>query len=115
GFLRHLQRLELLDIRRGVWHAGPAPSPLEPPFDGLPRSLTELRIDAWDPEPLKEQLHKLLGFKPEVRQRYEPEPQKASWTISAPSAGVEVWRTYGSLADAFAGQDFDTEYAALQH
>ena len=36
SFLGHLQRLERLDMEEGIWHLGPKPSPLEPPFDRLP-------------------------------------------------------------------------------
>src|SRR5689334_5225733 len=52
GFLRHLRRLERLDIPHGVSHGGDGSSPLEPPFDGLPQSLRRVRIDAWEPGPL---------------------------------------------------------------
>jgi hypothetical protein len=115
GFLSCLPKLERLDVRRGVWHAGPRPSPLEPPFKGLSRNLTWLRINAWDPEPTKAQLRDLLGFQPTVYQRYGPQPRAASWTIHAPDDGVDDWQMYGSLADAFADQDFATEYDALKY
>jgi hypothetical protein len=115
GLLRHMPKLERLDIHTNVWHAGPAPSPLDPPFEGLSRDLTWLRIDAWEPGPLKTQLRELLGSQVAVYQRYGHESQAASWTIRAPGDGLEVWHTYGCLVDVFDDKDFATEYDALKH
>lgn len=117
GFLRHLPRIEWLDLHQGVWHQGPGPSPLEPPFDGLSRHLTWLRLDAWDPEPLKRALHAYLpaGAQVSVAQRHGPEPQAASWTIREPHGPGDPWLTYGSFADLYdAGRDVPTEADGLR-
>jgi len=123
GFLRHLQQLERLDMFNGVWHNGQSPSPLEPPFDGLPHSLSNwLRIDAWNATTLEQQLREHFGLPPgpgphvSVHQRYAPEPDKASWTITPLDADDpdSHWSTYGSFCDAFDGTSDDTEHDALQ-
>jgi hypothetical protein len=113
--LRLLPRLRHLRIHTGVRHRGPSPSPLEPPFDGLPPSLERIQIDAWDPEPVAAALQ--ARFPDAVRgvfQRYGPEPAYASWTVHPPSGEDETWSTYGSRADAFGGTTEDTEGAALR-
>jgi hypothetical protein len=109
--LRHLPNLERLELS-GVYHDGSGDSPLEPPFDGLSKKLTWLRIESWDPDPLKQQLTEYLaGFVPSVYQRYDPEPDKASWTLLAPVDDGDPWATYGSFADLF-GPKFETEHDA---
>jgi hypothetical protein len=113
GFLRQLERLQSIDITQGVWHSGSDRSPLEPPFEGLPKTLTNVRVDAWEPERVKRDLQQYLGEEVSVRQRYPPTPDQASWTITAPRGGVRQWTTSGSLCEAADGRDGDTEYEAL--
>ncbi len=115
GFLRLLPNLERLDLTHGVWHDGRGPSPLQAPFEGLSRKLTWLRVDAWEPAPLKAQLTEYLGgrFVPTVYQRYGPQPAAASWTVHASSDG-ELWHTYGSLYDLFDGRAGEVEGDALK-
>jgi hypothetical protein len=102
SFLTHLPRLERLDLFERIEHAGPGPSPLEPPFTGLAKTLTWLRLDAWDPEPLKRALHAHLPLRTpdgypvaSVYQRY-PYRKRVPWELQE---GVEGWSTYGSLLE----------------
>lgn len=117
SFLRHLPKLDRLDLFRGVWHAGAHPSPLEPPFDGLSRGLTWIRIDAWDPETVRPALADYLDrpsdddWHPTVYQRHEPEKREPPWT---PRRYDDGWTTYGSLHDAWQ-DEFETEYDASDH
>ena len=111
GFLRHLTRLERLDLAWGVWHSGRSRSPLEPPFDGLARTLGRLRIDAWEPAPLEASLRAYLGHEVSVLQRYGPEPHHRLWSITPLEGG---WISYGSLWEASEGRDGDTEPEALK-
>jgi hypothetical protein len=118
GFLRALPELEHLDAYTGLRHAGPGPSPLEPPFEGLSKHLTWVRIDAWDPPPTNAALRAYLGVDPDdveaavsVAQRYafkEPDPP---WTITAYD---DQWITYGCLFREERGTHDDTEYDALR-
>ncbi len=62
NFLRHLTGLTGLDIVRGVHHTATSPSPLQSPFDGLPRSLRGVRVDADDPERTRDELSDYLGL-----------------------------------------------------
>lgn len=61
GFLRLLPMLDHLDLHAGVRHAGPLPSPIEPPFEGLSKRLTFCRIDAWHPDLVRAALCAHLG------------------------------------------------------
>lgn len=119
GLLRELPLLERLEIT-GVHHDGSGPSPLEPPFDGLPRGLTWLRFAANDHEALQAELRRHFGLTAAdivagkravvVYPRHVPPPGARSWTLRAPGTS-EVWSTYGSLADHF---DTETEHEALR-
>jgi hypothetical protein len=102
SFLAELQQLERLDLFDRIEHSGPTPSPLEPPFVGLAKTLTMLRIDAWEPEPLKRALHAHLPLRTpdgypvgSVYQRY-PYTQRVPWEIQAVTDG---WTVYGSLLE----------------
>jgi hypothetical protein len=101
-FLKYLGRLERLDLGHGVWHRGPRPSPLEPPFPGLAKTLTQLHINAWEPEPLKQALHDYLPLSnPEgnpvgsVYQRYPYQPRRP-WQMREHNG---KWHVYGSLME----------------
>jgi hypothetical protein len=114
GFLRHLRRLERLRIELGVWHRGPEPSPLEPPFAGLPTTLRHISLDAWKPEPLKAALQEHLpAASVVVLQRYGVDDGEP-WEILPPGDGDDEWCAYGSLWDAMGAGDDETEYDALQ-
>lgn len=117
GFLRWLPKLTRLDLEQGVSHKGSGPSPLEPPFAGLSRNLTWLRIDAWEPDPLKRALYAYLpeGAHVSVYQRYGPQPRAASWVILDPEEDGDPWHTYGSFADLYdAEHDVPTEHDGLK-
>jgi hypothetical protein len=118
GFLRDAPQLTYLDAHTGLRHAGPGPSPFEPPFHGLPKHLTWLRIDADDPEPTRAALREYLGIDPadieagpSVYQRYPFEAPPPPWTITACDG---TWITYGSLFREEQGESNDTEYDALR-
>jgi hypothetical protein len=118
GFLRSLPALERLDAVTGLRHSGPDPSPLEPPFAGLSKQLTVVRIEAWDPAPVRAALHRYLGSDPDdvesglsVMQRYAFEEPEQPWTIRAHDGN---WLTYGSFFREEAGAHDDTEYDALR-
>jgi hypothetical protein len=121
GFLTHLSTLERLDMVSGVLHAGTAPSPLEPPFAGLPRGLTYVRVEADDPTATKAALQRYLAHPEDpvgedviVVQRHPYDDvgeRDADWAIVPSDAG---WQTYGSLADTLGPDAFDVEYDALQ-
>lgn len=118
GFLRSLPALRHLDLASGILHRGPGPSPLEPPFDGLSRQLTSLRIEADEPEPLRAALREYLGVAtddpegPSVRQRYPYEEPAPPWSIREDDDGCSV---YGSFArEEHAAHDDVTEYDALR-
>lgn len=100
GFLQALPDLTYLDAHTGLRHAGPGPSPFDPPFIGLPKHLTWLRIDADDPEPTRAALRAYLGI--------DPAPP---WTITAHDGR---WMTYGSLFREERGTHDDTEYDAMR-
>jgi hypothetical protein len=119
GFVSQLRRLEELDVREGVWQDPSSPSPLEPPFDGLPRTLTSVRIDAWAPDEVAAGLRRYLDtVQVSVSQRHPVPTDLAPWTIDAPEPGQDQWSTLGSLYEAFDGRDGDrelaTEHEALQ-
>lgn len=110
GFLRVLPALRTVRIDCGVHHRGAAPSPLAPPFDGLPRGLREIRIDAWRPGKVRAALQRRYPrASVVVQQRTRYVPGTGSWTISR---FEDEWITYGSFADAFDNRH-DTEYEAL--
>ncbi|MEV4420489.1 hypothetical protein AB0L40_11010 [Patulibacter sp. NPDC049589] len=115
SFLRHLPELDRLDLFEGVWHAGPGPSPLDPPFEGLSRKLSWIRIDAWDPDTVKPALAAYLvrdaDHPPTVYQRYAPRKRRVPWE---PFADPNGWQVYGSLHDAAADDDIETEYDAAE-
>lgn len=117
GLLRHLPNLTRLEAKRGAWHTGTDPSPLEPPFDGLSRKLSWIRIDAWDPVTVRSALSAYLDrptdadWGPAVYQRYAPEKRLPPWT---PQGGEDGWGVYGSLHDT-SPDDFETEYDASDH
>ncbi len=112
GFLAELPQLEHLDFFPGVWHAGRGSNPLEPPFEGLPRTLQWLRYDAWDPDTVQPAVRAYLGHEEAVHvgQRYGHEPAKAAWTLHH-DGDDGGWHTYGTLADEF---DCETENEALK-
>ena len=121
GFLRSLPNLVYLDAYNGFRHVGPRPSPIEPPFDGLSKHLKFLRVDAWEPEPLRAALQAYLGIDPSdveagpsVVQRYEFEEPAPPWSIiEVPDGGG--WCAYGSLLRDEPGEhDDDTEYDAAR-
>jgi hypothetical protein len=122
AFLRALPNLERLEMSSGVLHAGPGPSPLEPPFDGLSRKLSWLRIEGDDPEVLQAQLQSYLPSTYPVvypRPRYDddgPIADEGEWQLIEPDPDdpESVWQTYGSLADAFIDDDFAVEYDACE-
>ncbi|WCB93276.1 hypothetical protein DSM104299_01988 [Baekduia alba] len=115
GLLRHLPLLESLFLY-GVEHTGAGPSPLRPPFDGIPRqNLNRLIIDA----PLAErdlitnELRETFGFEEiAVRARKPFVPPPPPWQISETSDGQ--FAVYGSLADAFDLSSDETEVDALR-
>ena len=115
GLLRSLPRLERLEARRGAWHDDSAPSPLEPPFDGLPRGLTWLRIDAWDPDAIGPALAAYLGRPaddpPVVYQRYPPQGRRPPWSLLEDDDG---WQVYGSLHERADSDEVETEYDAAE-
>jgi hypothetical protein len=115
GFLRDLPLLESLFLY-GVEHTGAEPSPLRPPFDGIPReNLNRLIIDA----PLAErdlitnELRETFGFEEiAVRARKPFVLPPPPWQISETSDGR--FGVYGSLADAFDLSSDKTEVDALR-
>jgi hypothetical protein len=119
GFLRSLPKLESLTLSPGIDDAGRGTSPLEPPFDGLPRTLRRVHIQADHPERVEAELKALLHIGPPsdaqdvgvwVNAREPFEEPTRPWTILGPDDGI--WTTYGSLSRAEAGAYDDTEYDA---
>ena len=95
----------------GVWHRGPEPSPLEPPFTGLTKTLRRVSLDAWEPDALRAALEEyLLVASVMVVQRYEPETHEP-WAIDHDD---DEWVTYGSLWEAMDAGDDETEYDAMK-
>jgi hypothetical protein len=119
SFLRSLPALERLDMHTGIRHAGAGPSPLEPPFHGLSKRLSFVRIDAEDPEPVRRALCAYLGLDPDdpasaavVYERRAASESQPPWTISElPDGG---WAVYGSLWRASGGSDGTTEFDLLR-
>lgn len=112
GFLRQLPALKRLWVRKGVWHRGAGPSPLQPPFDGLPTSLQDIQIDAWEPQAVRPALIKHLGGPDtiSVPQRYAYEEPEPPWTITEYDGQFLV---YGRL---YENEDLDdpNEYDACR-
>lgn len=98
GFLRELRSLQRLEVCPGVWHNGSQPSPLEPPFEGLPQSLKTISIDAWKPDELQATFEEHLGLAVYVQQRAPNEPPAPDWVIQEYQGGFVA---YGSLAEAW--------------
>lgn len=120
GFLRTLPELERLDIDTGIRHVGIRPSPVEPPFDGLSRRLTFVRIAAEDAERVESELRDYLGIVPgsevpgsgiSVRRRRRVDEPRRPWSIVPPD-GSGTWVAYGSLARDDGDDPDDTEYDA---
>ena len=116
GLLRCLSGLERADVF-GVRHRRSAgASPLEPPFEGLPKSLSWLRIDTELPvDELKAQIDAYLGCDVSVEPLYLPRPSDQPWWISESDTGSGLWLSAGSFASYFSGLDFDEEARALRH
>jgi hypothetical protein len=119
GFLRHLPRLEHLDMYQGLRHSGASPSPIEPPFEGLSRKLNFVRIDSDEPAATRTALCAYLASDPDdpesgivVSERLDSEPPSEEWAITGPVDGV--WTAYGSLHRAELGTAEDTEYEACE-
>jgi hypothetical protein len=117
GLLRALPRLEHLDMYSGLRHAGPGPSPIEPPFDGLSKRLRFVRLDAWNPPPLHDALQAYLGLDPNdpqsgpvVYQRCRVDARERPWTLKWADDGT--WSVYGSLLREEHGEHDDTEHDA---
>ena len=117
GFLRELGRLERLDLL-GVTHDASNPSPLEPPFDGLSRKLSWLRLEGDDPEPLTAALNNYLPSRcaavlPLLDDGEDSAVADGEWAVIEPEPGDDdpAWLTYGSLADAY---DFEIEHDAAR-
>ncbi len=122
GFLRHLPELVTLRMEDGVVHAGPGPSPLEPPFAGLSRKLRWVRVSAVDPEPLKAALEAFIapprddGDGPQgvtVYQREAAAPAEPAWTIRE-FEGDDGFGVYGSLQQALGQGSEETEYKVVK-
>lgn len=122
AFLRELPTLKRLDVDTGIRHAGTAPSPLEPPFQGLSRRLRFVRIDADDPEAVKALLRAYLGIAEgevvprggvSVKRRRDVQAPRRPWSIVEPD-GDGTWVAYGSLAREDGRGDDDTEYDACK-
>ena len=120
SFLRELPELRILRMEQGIFHDGPEPSPLEPPFAGLSRNLTWVRIDAADPEPLRMALEEIMArpaptdsgpYGVTVYDRPPPDQRSApgEWAVHAYDDGG--WGVYGSLYEALDCDD-ETEYEA---
>jgi hypothetical protein len=118
GFITRLQRLKSLKLDC-VWHGGGKPSPLEPPFDGLPRTLRRVRVDAWEPAALRRALQEHLppGAEVSVQRREDVDDGgdgNGEWELIPPEGSVREWSTYGSLWDAMHAGDDETEYDAME-
>jgi hypothetical protein len=111
GFLGGLPQLERLDLYRYVWHDGPDPSPLEPPFQGLSKQLNWVRIDAWEPERVRKALDTYLGRPAVTTYQREQPTARPEWAIM--ELGDE-WHAYGSLHRAEHALSDTTEYAAAR-
>jgi hypothetical protein len=119
GFLRELPKLDNLWVT-GVRHIGPAPSPVEPPFDGLSRGLQRVIFEAADPGAAEAAMRRYVTVSDDELQisvrplstavAGEAEPP---WTITEPIETGGHWFTYGSLADHAGDGRESTEYDAL--
>jgi hypothetical protein len=69
GFVDHLPALRIMYLK-GVWHAGPRPSPLIPPFERLPPNIAKgaLSFETAHPHTLGDALRAHYGL-PAVRRR----------------------------------------------
>ncbi len=117
GFFARLNRLKSLELDC-AWHRGASPSPIEPPFVGLPRTLRKVTIDAWEPAVVKQALHQYLPDAQIVVDRREnsddDDDSAREWEIMPPEGSVREWSTYGSLWDAMHASDDETEYDAMK-
>ena len=123
GFLEALPWLRYLDVR-GILHAGRGPSPIVPPFTGLPAGLLGGLIEVPDHKAARSAWRARagqpagpdadgLGF----RALWWPTDEDRStrpWTIREPDLDGDPWTTYGSLQHAAQGQDGETETDALR-
>lgn len=108
-FLEPLRCLDYLRLDPGVW--------LDPPFEGLPPTLTSITVDAWDPDTTRDMLRRQLpGAHVLVQQRFGPAPAVERWAIAPPEPGDDPpeWSAYGSLADAAGDPSVETENQALR-
>jgi hypothetical protein len=110
GFLAQLPQLTTLDLR-DVRHAGRRPSPLEPPFGGLPTGLRAGLIEVPEPDRIRDELMRHRDAVPSFRDLLTYDEGR-DWEIDA-LEGDDGWATYGSLYLAADGQDGETEYDAL--
>ncbi len=120
SFLRSLPALERLDMHTGIRHSAKTPSPLDPPFEGLSKRLSFVRIDAEDPEPVRRALCAYLAIDPDdveaspvVYERAAARDSRPPWTTFELSDG-SGWGTYGSLLRALGEGDDETEADALR-
>jgi len=115
GLFRSLPRLERSDVFGFRHRRSAGPSPLEPPFDGLPEKLSWLRIDAELPvEELKPAIETYLGRHVSVEQLYLPRESDQLWWINQSDDG-QRYLAIGSLADHFTEKHFAEEAQALRH
>lgn len=112
GFLAELRELEDVDIRFGVWPDPRRPSPLDPPFEGLPRTIKSVSIESWTPDIVAAELSRYLDTnRVLVHQRYSIPTERCPWAIDPPEPGQAEWSMLGSLYDAFDGRDRERELA----
>lgn len=130
SFLRHLPLLESLSLWQGVRHSGENPSPLEPPFSGLPRGLRRVHVAVAEPAVVEPALMTYLGWSSwpadagpgvvELEPLPDPAPDptpgdsRGSFMPHPPDANGEPWSMYGSVYDALDDPDVATEYDALE-
>jgi hypothetical protein len=114
SLVRYLPRLESVLVR-SVRHRGAAPSPLEPPFEGLSAALRWISFEPVDREAALAVLRvRFPGAELKIGQWVEEDETVEPWTVRAPTSDVPEWATYGSIADLPAFHDYEEEYEAMQ-
>jgi hypothetical protein len=122
GFLSDLPQLRGLDLR-GVRHRGVGPSPLEPPFAGLPRGLDAGLIEVPSRDAVLDAFRAHVGLPAKQSDggllnlrdlRWPADLDSGPWAISAPLDDDDSWTAYGSLYRGAEGQHGETEYDALR-
>jgi hypothetical protein len=113
GFLSKLPGLTHLEMKHAIEHAGSGGSPLRPPFEGLPRGLTWLRMSDDAPDTLRPQLREYLGLSSGSGMPVVWGPVRRAEQDAEDKDERDCTR-YVELRRRSEGRDGETEYEALE-